>query len=401
MPDGFSTSAVPMVRNPPIQSDARSPSAQLLQTSKVVARATIASTAPSSHEQEAVLADHIKTSPEHVSRTSQSGKALAKQRIEELRPNIGVVRSVESSTPPDGRQMHDAGIKDITRFSTQVAPSNQSGLGKMTEFSASTTQQFRDSTPHPRQSSSSLSATPSADVPNPTETFAVSAGSISNRSDSMGTALLRTDAQHEPVTSGSTTYSKPTVATVTPSFSKASPQSAITSSGEIVQSITASTEFSETVIWESARSTLSNYSSSAPLRADVAPQIARQLVEVIGQAAHRPIEIALSPQELGRVRMSVVSEDGSITVNIIAERADTLELMRRHIDQLGQSFRAMGYESITFAFGKGGETGSDSSETGSGDQSAAPPSSGREADSTEPTLIHLDSAPTTGVDIRL
>jgi flagellar hook-length control protein FliK len=121
-------------------------------------------------------------------------------------------------------------------------------------------------------------------------------------------------------------------------------------------------------------------------------------------AAHRPTEIALSPQELGRVRMSVIAEDGAITVNILTERPETLDLMRRHIDQLGQTFRAMGYDSINFAFGQGSSAADQNrgdqqhsdqqtSDTGSDELAEAAPR--------ETTLINLDTASLRGVDIRL
>jgi len=46
--------------------------------------------------------------------------------------------------------------------------------------------------------------------------------------------------------------------------------------------------------------------------------------------------------------------DTGISVLITAERPETLDLMRRHIDQLAEEFRNLGYEDIGFEF-----TGSD------------------------------------------
>ncbi len=39
----------------------------------------------------------------------------------------------------------------------------------------------------------------------------------------------------------------------------------------------------------------------------------------------------------------------------IADRPETLELMRRHIDILAQEFRDIGYGSAEFSFGQGGQ----------------------------------------------
>jgi flagellar hook-length control protein FliK len=104
------------------------------------------------------------------------------------------------------------------------------------------------------------------------------------------------------------------------------------------------------------------------------------------------------------VRMTVVSDDTTITVNIIAERSDTLDLMRRHIDQLGQTFRSLGYDQINFEFGQGHEgqeqTGEGTQDTQSDAESHA--NLGETQQPIEETInIHINSAPGNGVDIRL
>ena len=99
--------------------------------------------------------------------------------------------------------------------------------------------------------------------------------------------------------------------------------------------------------------------------------------------------------------MSVRTEDGAVTVQIIAERADTLDLMRRHIDQLGQTFRAMGYDTISFSFGAGDENGAQSDGHRNEAQNATSDQSEGIANPAEPALINLDRSPITGVDIRL
>ena len=169
-------------------------------------------------------------------------------------------------------------------------------------------------------------------------------------------------------------------------------------------SLLVATDTPEFLSWDTAKPNSSLNTLAPHIRADVAPYVARQLGEVAAQAIHRPVEIALSPQELGRVRMSIVAEDGTITINIIAERADTLDLMRRHIDQLGQSFRNMGYDQINFAFGQGAQQGEgkrDESPDNFADNDAGdfPNNVSRAEDAT--SLIILNDAPNSGVDIRL
>lgn len=190
-----------------------------------------------------------------------------------------------------------------------------------------------------------------------------------------------------------------------PALSESLQSTALTQQRQITEagtSLLMQTEVQETLGWDGLRLTPTANQLMQPLRTDFAPHVARQLVEVMAQAAHRPVEITLAPQELGRVRMSVHTDDGLVTVNIIAERADTLDLMRRHIDQLGQSFRAMGYESISFAFSHGSDTGdtsgnSDAKSDALGNSALADTST----DQPDPTLIELDRVPNAGLDIRL
>tara|TARA_R100001369_G_scaffold86602_3_gene121244 strand:+ start:155 stop:631 length:477 start_codon:yes stop_codon:yes gene_type:complete len=155
--------------------------------------------------------------------------------------------------------------------------------------------------------------------------------------------------------------------------------------------------------WESPRAQQAHPVTPMLARAEIMPHIARQLVEVMGQAAHRPTEIVLSPEELGRVRMSMLAEDGKITVSILTERPETLDLMRRHIDQLGQSFRSMGYDQISFSFGQGAQSGDQSSKNPSANNPSELSQTGTANSGTVigVNIIDLDSAHTTGIDIRL
>lgn len=84
-----------------------------------------------------------------------------------------------------------------------------------------------------------------------------------------------------------------------------------------------------------------------------APPVSRQLAQHLPAMGGGPVEITLSPEELGRVRMTLASGEGGLVLQLVADRADTLDLMRRHIDQLAQDFRAMGFERLSFAFGQG------------------------------------------------
>ncbi len=99
--------------------------------------------------------------------------------------------------------------------------------------------------------------------------------------------------------------------------------------------------------------------TAAPVHAPLAPEVTRHAAQAVsGQIAAAvqaspdgQIEIALDPVELGRVRIGMHAHDGTMALSIIAERPETADLMRRHLDQLIQDFRAIGYTDVTFTFG--------------------------------------------------
>lgn len=94
----------------------------------------------------------------------------------------------------------------------------------------------------------------------------------------------------------------------------------------------------------------------APVAAAATPETARQVAAQIAVAVTnsngKMTEIALNPEELGRVKLSLSAGDGVITVNLLADRPETQDLLRRHIDMLAQEFRQLGYTSISFSFGE-------------------------------------------------
>lgn len=134
--------------------------------------------------------------------------------------------------------------------------------------------------------------------------------------------------------------------------------------------------------------------------AATARQIAAQIATGAARGADRPVEVVLNPAELGRVRLSMTASDGMMIVSITADRAETLDLMRRHSDTLAQEFQDIGYEGTKFEFGKGGGDGKrpDTSDQGTGTsftedeiEGPAPPGTG----------IVTSENSTDRVDIRL
>ena len=75
--------------------------------------------------------------------------------------------------------------------------------------------------------------------------------------------------------------------------------------------------------------------------------IAQQLATALsnsGASTDTPLELALDPPELGRVRMQISDVSGVMTLMIQAERPETADLMRRHLELLAQEFAQAGLD---------------------------------------------------------
>jgi hypothetical protein len=94
--------------------------------------------------------------------------------------------------------------------------------------------------------------------------------------------------------------------------------------------------------------------SPAPsTQAEPARGIALQVVAAVLSDGEGGFELQLAPEELGKVRLSLQVSDGVAVLAIHAERPETIDLMRRHVDVLEREFRDAGFASLTFTFGQG------------------------------------------------
>ena len=82
--------------------------------------------------------------------------------------------------------------------------------------------------------------------------------------------------------------------------------------------------------------------------------VIRQVSEAIRLTPGGAIDVALSPEELGSIKLRLIGHEGQMNVVVQAERLETLDLMRRHIESLSQEFRAIGYGDVSFSFQSGG-----------------------------------------------
>lgn len=84
-----------------------------------------------------------------------------------------------------------------------------------------------------------------------------------------------------------------------------------------------------------------------------APSIIAQISAVARGLPDGPVEIRLSPEELGRVQLSLQRGETMTTVLVVAERPETLELMRRNIAELARELGDLGHAGLSFSFAQG------------------------------------------------
>lgn len=135
--------------------------------------------------------------------------------------------------------------------------------------------------------------------------------------------------------------------------------------------------------------------------AQLPQSIARQMAEAVQSLPNRPVEISLSPEELGRVRLVLSTSEAGIVVNVLAERQETAELIRRHISHLEAAFQDIGYSDIAFSFSGGAQAQEDAER----DTATASENSWGETNSDEHSAkaaqINMTTGIQAGLDIRL
>ena len=128
---------------------------------------------------------------------------------------------------------------------------------------------------------------------------------------------------------------------------------------------------------------------------ETARHVATQISVAVANHPNKATEIALNPEELGRVRLSMTAVDGTLTLHVVAERPETQDLLRRHIDVLAQEFRDLGYDTISFSFGQEGQAATDHDHKADEDQGLT------DLSEDQPTTNGPVVTPTSGLDLRL
>jgi hypothetical protein len=90
------------------------------------------------------------------------------------------------------------------------------------------------------------------------------------------------------------------------------------------------------------------------------PQLASQITAALVSRPDGQVEISLSPDELGHLRLTLQPDSKDpdrVVVTLVFDRPDTLDLFRRNADQLADALRAAGYEAADLSFGHSGGQG--------------------------------------------
>lgn len=126
--------------------------------------------------------------------------------------------------------------------------------------------------------------------------------------------------------------------------------------------------------------------------APLPPALPVVLAETARVLSDATVELALAPEELGRLRMTVSTDGDAIRVTLHAERPETLDLLRRHADDLRQEFRQAGFGFTSFRFGEW--EGTPATEPAPAPEETEPPPLPPAADAAR-------ASPASGLDLRL
>ncbi|MDZ4093360.1 MAG: flagellar hook-length control protein FliK [Paracoccaceae bacterium] len=144
--------------------------------------------------------------------------------------------------------------------------------------------------------------------------------------------------------------------------------------------------------------------STAPGAAPTSPPISPPLVPTLAAIARDTgpgtVELTLSPDELGHMRMTLVADGDMLHVTLSADRPETLDLLRRHADQLAQEFRQAGFSGATLSFAQGG-TGSSAGSQKLPDQYPVALPEMSALSQAAPSALRNNSATLAGLDLRL
>ena len=153
-----------------------------------------------------------------------------------------------------------------------------------------------------------------------------------------------------------------------------------------------------------AQLTQSGIIASTPAMTHTPPAMAQSAAQQIAVAlanptrdTDAPLELALDPPELGRVRLQITELAGILTLTIHTERPETADLMRRHLDLLAQEFAQSDLDAPSVRISQDG-AGGDGAQSRGREDTAPTDTNLPEADTTPQSRSRT---PDGGLDLRL
>jgi flagellar hook-length control protein FliK len=157
-----------------------------------------------------------------------------------------------------------------------------------------------------------------------------------------------------------------------------------------------------------ARPTTHLHHSQTVSKGDFSAPVTRQIVDAVHAriTAEKIIEVSLNPAELGRLKLILTPAENGLIINVMAERAETIEIIRRNMIDLEKAFSEMGHENISFSFDQNSEF------AGQNEQDNEQGSAGQHPEKTDwpeqvkpattsKMRLTVDPSITTGIDIRV
>ena len=89
---------------------------------------------------------------------------------------------------------------------------------------------------------------------------------------------------------------------------------------------------------------------ASPPAPQTVPSIPGQIAATLSVSETGMAEIVLDPEELGKVRLTLTQTEGRTILIVEAQRPETIDLMRRNLDELTAEFADAGYAGLSFDF---------------------------------------------------
>ncbi|ESW59287.1 MAG: hypothetical protein Q27BPR15_18405 [Rhodobacter sp. CACIA14H1] len=89
-------------------------------------------------------------------------------------------------------------------------------------------------------------------------------------------------------------------------------------------------------------------------RAGLPPTLIPDLLRVTAAAPDRPVRVTLAPEDLGSLQFTMTRTPDGMHIHLAVDQPATLDLLRRHADQLLADLRSAGFADATLGFSGSG-----------------------------------------------